>query len=662
MTNLFREIHSRELTARPLRVGRYQSGLRSYRLFEILPHHALDDVFLGFSVCGRFLVSYKYDSKQFFLRFWLFPPSQPDVDGHSCLKLFAETSLCRVMYATRIHDIPSVRFVQSYLNPTTFIIVSSDFYGGGVISAFGFMPDVECTNCIAASAAVCHGLQCPFHTRLLPIFLDLPNPLSPKPASYDRARKRRRRSALPSDLLPPCFMGQTSRVSRRRCSCFSQAKTPISFIQFSVCSTTGSIRIAWPSPDAQVKVLTCSFESQNHRGVRPHQLYLLPEASSLNPGHAQLTYIPPLLLHNYCSKCYSWPPSRHHPCDEPSHDTPCHATCSRPQCVFARPLPILSSVQELEANSDFSREFAEIQTPATRHNCLALGAIPSLPMGLCQSTGGLSLRYPTLLSGRRKLLCCVHVNYLAMFQDVRASYVLWTLISRSVPPWNRESSAPIDLEYDTLVNSPSSLSESTSDHDPVALSTEPTSIYNQLSPEDLLAHRLSGQTHTSFDLSDWEEVKPSNPAPSSTPHTQHDYSGRTIAYLEEVVFDLPADCVDDEQYSSFESNQLAIFVPPEEQNLLLVYRRLDDDTSENIYELIDEINLSTGERCLFTHRKPCNGNLSRLRDLVSTCPSRLSHTDRYGGLIHELNNIQMAIHSKSLKLITDPQGGYTVYL
>ncbi|CAH8519515.1 unnamed protein product [Dicrocoelium dendriticum] len=670
MTNLFRGIHLRELTARALRLDNYQSGLRSYRLFEILPHHALEDVFLGFSVCGRFLISYKHDCKQFFLRFWLFPPTQSDIHGHNRLELFAETSLSRVVYATQIHDVPSVRFIQSHLNPSTFVILSSDFYGGGVISAFGCMPDVECTDCVAAGAALCRGCQntassprCPFHTRLLPIYLDLPNPLSPKSTGYDRSRKRRKRSACPADLLPACFAPQTSGIPGRQCSCFAQTKTPISLIQISVCNITGSVRIAWPSPDAQVKVLTCSFESTNHRdGGRSHQLHLLPEASSLGTGHALLTYIPPLLLHNYCSNCYSWPSSRQHPCDETIYD-PCHTTPqSRPQCVFARPLPILTSVQELEANSNYPCKFADNATSATHHNCFATDTKLPPPTGSFQPNENLSFRYPALLSGRRKLLCCIHINYLAMLQNVRASYVLWTLVSRPPQPRRRESSVPIAMEDDTLDNSSASFSESASDPEPLGLSLEPVSSEDLTSPEDLLAHRLSGQTHTSFDLTEWEEVKPSNPAASST-HRQHAYDGRTIAYLEEVVFDLPAEFVDDEKDSFFESNQLAVFVPPEEQNLLLVYRRLNEDMSENAYEFLDEINLSTGERRLLTHYKSCDGDLSRLRDLVLTCPSRVSHTDRCSkGLIHELNNMQMTVHSESLKLLTDPQGGYAVYL
>lgn len=121
-----RQLLQRELTSRPSSLRGNSIRSRSYQLSEILPRSALDDVFLGFSVCGQFLISYKMDFKRFLLRFWFFPP-QPIRDENGIkLRLFAETSFFRSIYVSRFQDTPCVRFIQSSLDFQSFLLLSCD--------------------------------------------------------------------------------------------------------------------------------------------------------------------------------------------------------------------------------------------------------------------------------------------------------------------------------------------------------------------------------------------------------------------------------------------------------------------------------------------------------------------------------------------------------
>lgn len=73
------------------------------------------------------------------------------------------------------------------------------------------------------------------------------------------------------------------------------------------------------------------------------------------------------------------------------------------------------------------------------------------------------------------------------------------------------------------------------DEDPVAIINSPDSLDQTQSPEDLLAHRLSGQCHTSFDLTYWHEF---DEDPRLNTASSTDQPNRTVAHLEEVVFDV----------------------------------------------------------------------------------------------------------------------------
>ncbi|VDP94426.1 unnamed protein product [Echinostoma caproni] len=95
----------------------------------------------------------------------------------------------------------------------------------------------------------------------------------------------------------------------------------------------------------------------------------------------------------------------------------------------------------------------------------------------------------------------------------------------------RQAGELTDEETGLSVSSASSNDE----EDPMALTTSPESTDQIQSPEDLLAHQLSGQCHTSFDLTYWQEL---DDDPWSNNTTPMDYTNRLVAHLEEVVFDL----------------------------------------------------------------------------------------------------------------------------
>ncbi|XP_018644793.1 unnamed protein product [Schistosoma mansoni] len=165
---------------------------------------------------------------------------------------------------------------------------------------------------------------------------------------------------------------------------------------------------------------------------------------------------------------------------------------------------------------------------------------------------------PSLLSRRSCFFSCILLTYLAMLQDIRASYLHWTLVSRNTSKMeclinSSDLRYPIyqnDLvgDYDSDLNgnnsSISSSHDSSDDDETAAILTSPDSLDSNSSPEDLLVHRLSGQCHTSFDLTEWEEY--------IAPHVQTVISDmnsnfnriiektqrRVFAHLEEVVFDV----------------------------------------------------------------------------------------------------------------------------
>ncbi len=99
-------------------------GLRWFRLMSILPKDCTDEIFLGFTADGRFLVSYTYRQCHFRLRLWLIPG-----DEYSILdwlkRPFAELLLEKQPAYAFLTDAWGIRFLQSVSDPQTFVLLFS---------------------------------------------------------------------------------------------------------------------------------------------------------------------------------------------------------------------------------------------------------------------------------------------------------------------------------------------------------------------------------------------------------------------------------------------------------------------------------------------------------------------------------------------------------
>ncbi|VDO95927.1 unnamed protein product [Schistosoma margrebowiei] len=247
-------------------------------------------------------------------------------------------------------------------------------------------------------------------------------------------------------------------------------------------------------------------------------------------------------------------------------------------------------------------------------------------------------------------------------------------------------------DYDSDLNgnnsSISSSHGSSDDDETAAMLTSPDSLDSNSSPEDLLVHRLSGQCHTSFDLTEWEEYIAPNvqtvisDVNSNFSRISEKTQRRVFAHLEEVVFDIPLDGMLHEKKCTHNSSSpvLAPFFPPDEPDLLLVYyikNNLDSnlyETSEefNAVNLIEIIDVTTGYRIPIPsiNQSSCEHTCSTgfsssvLNKLTSCCPQnyKVSSSHYRKKLIHELNNCLMAGRLESLKLLVDPQGNDTLPL
>ncbi|TGZ60393.1 hypothetical protein CRM22_008581 [Opisthorchis felineus] len=624
MKSILRFINAREFSRKSCPIPCTDTGLRQYQLHEILPRCALEDIFLGFSVCGQFLVSYKYDFKRFFLRFWLFPPALLAHPDRFSLKLFAEAALPRLTYTSRFNHTPSVRFIQSVLQPSSFLVVSCDYDGNGLLAAFGSMPDVECTDCINICAelqqrsGLSYGSRtCSTHLQLLSLNLDLPtvnkSVFDEESARYGLGISFPNRRSAGNTVVPPCLRpdpvqsvvnSNVDGIIVEDCGCFASTNAPIGLIHVSVCSRTGCIRMAWPSPDAQIKVISCSFEQPLLPRTSDQPLYIFPQGTSDAAGLVPFAFSSSLLTHNYCSICYSWPASKFYPCT-PVTSTD-HKVINPYNCLFHQHPSLIHPVQDPHSWPDNHR--------------------PSE-----------------------------------------------TLVSRITPPHQQALANRTDFHAMQSPAEPDSADEafppssrSSSDNEDIALAASPESVDSGQSPEDLLVHRLSGQCHTSFDIHSWEQV--TDPAWSVSGRPIPDrFSGRLVAHLEETVFDMPGELLDPSQSNS---PSLAIFFPPDNQDLLLVYRyQRTKATHSSSFSLVDIIDLVSGERVLLsTHGQsrptPSISDLiqsGRLERLVSRCPQSNPNPGVRRKLIHELNNYHMFVRLESLKLMVDPQGGYAVY-
>ncbi|KAF8566401.1 hypothetical protein P879_06861, partial [Paragonimus westermani] len=221
------------------------------------------------------------------------------------------------------------------------------------------------------------------------------------------------------------------------------------------------------------------------------------------------------------------------------------------------------------------------------------------------------------------------------------------------------SDAPDNDSMDDISSATSNVSSET---DGIGLAMSPSSADYTQSPEDLLAHRLSGQSHTSFDLCSWEELVEPDWSIDSNASVLSGFSERIVAHLEEGVFDVPSELLGNIPPRPY---RLALFIPPDQPNLLLVYRYLTQPAVPFAFQLVDMIDLLTGDRFLLSgkslHAQSNFPSPALLKRLVASCPQNANCDSPRDRLIHELNNLQMTLRAESIKLLVDPQGGYSVH-
>ncbi|KAL5969637.1 PR domain zinc finger protein 15 [Taenia solium] len=245
-------------------------SLRPICLWDILPMALCDEVFLGFSADGRFLVSYVFRSNAFRLAFWLVPGDEGSPNSWLS-KPFAVFSTS--MSTNQIHDQVGVRFLQSTSDTQLFVLI----YSLGIDSisiVWGTMPEPNCTDCRQACDLIGTStyFNCPKHFQFLT--------LSPDCSFFGRECVSGW-SAEVADGSPNCVYND------QVCSCMGDLTASV---HPSVCPETGRLRVTWVSQGRQVRLL--SYHGKRARGG--------------------LSYPPPLahqgsfLTNNYCSSCFLW--------------------------------------------------------------------------------------------------------------------------------------------------------------------------------------------------------------------------------------------------------------------------------------------------------------------------------------------------------------------
>ncbi|CAH8575501.1 unnamed protein product [Schistosoma bovis] len=685
--------------------------LKPYHLRQILPPDASDDIFLGFSADGCFLISYKNDFKHHVIRFWLFPPRSTGNLGPK-LALYSERKFLRTSYCPDLHNVPCVRFVQSLAVSNSFLLLACNNDGSGFVAAFGLMPDIDCDICSEASSAhdrLSNKSTCSIHSHVLPLNLDISFAQeSPIPIRSNRNSLKFQKTSYrcTSHFVPPCL----SSFDENSCSnnadlcggsCFTSTGLPIGRIHVGVSPNTGHLRIAWANPDAQVKIMSCSFKPSTNSG--DFSFCTLPKGTSTSIGNypESLIYKPPLITHNYCSTCYSWP-DENELCQE-KHNSSVISRLNSSKCIFSQDSLNVYLVSDASAWPDNHSNLLPDGAERIYHNCSGEKYSHDIHSSKLYVKSRIlpDTWVPSLLSRRSCFFSCILLTYLAMLQDIRASYLHWTLVSRNNSKMNCLINSS-DLMYPIYQNDPvgdydsdlngnnSSISSShgsSDDDETAAMVTSPDSLDSNSSPEDLLVHRLSGQCHTSFDLTEWEEYIAPNvqtvisDVNSNFSRISEKTQRRVFAHLEEVVFDIPLNRMLHEKKCTHNSSSpiLAPFFPPDEPDLLLVYyikNNLDSnlyETSEefNAVNLIEIIDVTTGYRIPIPsiNQSSCEHTCSTgfsssvLNKLTSCCPQnyKVSSSHYRKKLVHELNNCLMAGRLESLKLLVDPQGGYSVY-
>ncbi|VDK34970.1 unnamed protein product [Taenia asiatica] len=565
-------------------------SLRPICLWDILPMALCDEVFLGFSADGRFLVSYVFRSNAFRLAFWLVPGDEGSPNSWLS-KPFAVFSTS--MSTNQIHDQVGVRFLQSTSDTQLFVLI----YSLGIDSisiVWGTMPEPNCTDCRQACDLIgtSTAFHCPKHFQFLT--------LSPDCSFFGRE----------------CVSGWSAEVVGGSPNC--------------VYNETGRLRVTWVSQGRQVRLLSCSFSGS--------WSCALPMGSYADHGkraRGRLSYPPPLahqgsfLTNNYCSSCFLWSNDvgrcRFSPKSPqfPSSDWPnygwdeSHGVGKR--CALAT-LPV-RVVKWTEPWPEGHRHPLLLASNFLQdHKCV-------------RSKHTFDHWMSSLLASREQLHLCRPLNYLAMLQDIRASYLHWAL----VPQCSKDNLGSLFASAN-------------------------------LSPDKLLANRLCGQCHSYFDTQKWRPYDQAKDSSSDIP---------IIAHMEEVVFDIP-------DYTEGLTDRI-LFTSPLEPNWILVYD-IDRSKARVRHSLTALIDASTG-RQMDPDEARCT---NRLQVVQSRCPAWL----RFSGCVPprcfsmstcatasplprvsfpyaphsqvttlmELNNFSVISSCRSLEHLCDPQGGFALCL
>ncbi|VUZ47190.1 unnamed protein product, partial [Hymenolepis diminuta] len=569
-------------------------GLRSIQLNNILPTSLCYEIILGFTADGRFILSYYFGINVFKLTFWLIPgySESPKSWFDKPFAVYTQS-----FSEGRIDDQVGVRFVQSIRNPTEFALILS--WGiENVAILWGTLPEPMCLECQRAikKNEKDSSFLCSRHFWFIRLSPDCQFSSRECVSASDQKSSR-----IPFYLSP----NKQETSKGLSCRCMSDLTASI---HPSICPQTGRLRLSWVSQGNQIRVISCSF-GEDFSCTVPMGSYAdcrkSCKAESIPPP---LSTDGSFLTSNYCSSCYFWNPEG----------------CGVRYSVENSPITPSNWVdfdKQREQKSNGDCDLSNLQIRFVK--CPEVwpeghGHPILLANNFLQHQECFPQKYPfnrwtmSLLGSRQKFQSCKPLNYLAMLQDIRASYLHWSLV-----PNEREKK-------------PHSYSGG---------------------PDTLLANRLCGQCHSYFDFSHWRPYDEKQDMSKDVP---------VIAHMEEIVFDIP----------EFKEDipDRVIFTSPLEPNWILVYDMDDSQpisssrTSGASYQLVTLIDLSTG-RQLDPDEPSC---AERLRKVQSQCPSsiRFNPSENSTSLtfLMELNNFPVISSCCSLDRLCDPFGGYVLRL
>ena len=256
--------------------------LRPICLWDILPKALRDEVFLGFTADGCFLVSYVFKCEVFKLTFWLIPGD----NGSPSTWLDKPFAVFSASVATvRIHEQIGVRFLQSIADPRAFVIIYSlvsrmvcfvfsvlvnslfirCFQGMDYISVvWGTLPEPSCASCRRACELIGTRTRfaCSEHFQLLLLSPDCSFSVR-ECSNWSADITCGSSDCLDQELQIPSFCQNTADKPKSKehvCSCMTDLTGSL---HPSVCPQTGRLRVAWVSQGRQIRLISCSFGSHS---------------------------------------------------------------------------------------------------------------------------------------------------------------------------------------------------------------------------------------------------------------------------------------------------------------------------------------------------------------------------------------------------------------